>query len=313
VTSLSNQLTLLEELVVEQGSLIKDLATLQLELRKTLYSKNTGYAVIIKGDAGTGKTTLVKKFKENAEQHLVDMKETADIVYLETPANPVGKDLYVALLEALGTPCKSMKKIESLTEREQKREIIEIIKNRNIRVLILDEFQHATEKLGDKKMRITSDFLKAIINTFPILLIFAGTEKVRRLLDNEQFESRTSIINKQAININCKKQYVEYANYLLTIQSHLELKDIELNTHNYALPIFYESRGDLRVITDIIQTALMEADTKESSSLRRRHFVDSWKPRFRPQTGAKVPFRGNPWRKYTEQLMNALDINYDIN
>jgi septin family protein len=277
VTSLSNQLTLLEELVVEQGSLIKDLATLQLELRKTLYSKNTGYAVIIKGDAGTGKTTLVKKFKENAEQHLVDMKETADIVYLETPANPVGKDLYVALLEALGTPCKSMKKIESLTEREQKREIIEIIK------------------------------------TFPILLIFAGTEKVRRLLDNEQFESRTSIINKQAININCKKQYVEYANYLLTIQSHLELKDIELNTHNYALPIFYESRGDLRVITDIIQTALMEADTKESSSLRRRHFVDSWKPRFRPQTGAKVPFRGNPWRKYTEQLMNALDINYDIN
>lgn len=319
MTDINETIFNLKNLVVEQGSLTKDLDMLQLELRKTLLSDSSGYAVVISGDAGTGKTTLVQKFKQKTEEYLSSESQNAEVVYLETPENPVGKDLYVALLSVLGTPANDIAEIRRLTEFEQKREIMAIIKNKNIRVLILDEFQHATEKLGDKKMRITSDFLKSVINKLPVLLVFAGTSEVTRLLDNEQFESRASLLTKKPITINSKKAYNRYADYLFSIDEHLQLKSLtsdnsinDLDSPLIALPIYYESRGDLRVINDIIVTALTFADMKGSKSLRRSHFVDSWKARYRPKEGSKVTFKGNPWDKSVEQLTKALDIQYDV-
>jgi hypothetical protein len=319
VNSIKEQIAVLQTLVVEQGTLKDDLNTLKIELHKTLLTNNTGCAVVISGNAGSGKTTLVKKFKDQAEAQLSSEGKNPDAIYLETPSSPVGKDLYITMLQALGTPNNNIKQIEGLTERALKREILEIIKNKRLRLLILDEFQHVTEKLGDKKMRLTSDFLKSIINNHSILLVFAGTEDVEKLLDNEQFESRTSVICKKTVEIGSREAYVKYISYLKTLQHFLMDDELVLESENeafcspkFALPIFYESRGDLRIIRDIIHTALAYADSKGSTSLRRSHFVDSWKQRFRVKPPKTAPFTGNTWKKDIDQLKNALGIEYDI-
>jgi Cdc6-like AAA superfamily ATPase len=310
--SISIKSSELEELVVEQGTLVDDLTLLSRELCKTRLSKKKGYVIVVSGDAGSGKTTLVKKFREKATELIAQANVNEGVVYMKMPSNPVGKGLYVKILQAIGTPSVSFSALNNLKEPEQIEQIRKLIENKKVRVLILDEFQHATEKMGERKMRTTADFLKEMIDDFPVLFVFAGTEKVQALLKNDQFSSRSSIIRKELISIRNKTRYKDYLKYLKTLQHHLNLPGDALDSPTIALPIYFDARGDLRVITDIIQTALMVAEEKDSKTLRRSHFKEAWKERYKPKEGENIVINGNPWKAKLELLMQALDINYEV-
>ncbi|WP_088328534.1 TniB family NTP-binding protein [Lacimicrobium sp. SS2-24] len=309
--TLLDKSVLLESLTVSQGSLEKDLDTLKLELDKILASSTKGRGVVISGESGSGKTTLLKKFIEQIRNEVSESK-AFEIVYMETPSNPVGKDLFETMLEAAGSPFDSIEKLSRLKERQQQREIETLIKNRNIRVWVLDEFQQATEKWGDKKIRQTADFLKLILNNFPILLIFAGTDKVRRLLENEQFDSRATPIEKRPVTISNISAWTEYLDYLATLQEYAKIEGIKWDDPKIALSIFYDSRGDLRKITDILQTALLLAHRSGDSKLFKKHFIEAWKPRYRHSENEEVYFKSNTFEQPLEKLMDALRINYDV-
>lgn len=302
----------LESLVVSQGSITDDLKTLEIELLKTLSSTNKGYGVVISGDSGSGKTTLLNKFIEKTNDYIVSNKLDASLVYMETPNNPVGKDLFEAMIEAAGSPCADTGTLHSLKERKQQQEIKKLIENKHIRIWIFDEFQQATEKWGEKKVRQTADFLKYLTNNLPILLVFAGTEKVKKLLDNEQFNSRSSLIEKEKMHVDNAKNYNLYLDYLSTLQSHLNIDGVDWDSPEIALPIFYDSRGDMRRITDILQTTFTFAEREGLKKITKSCFINAWKQRLVLKDNDKLPFRGNTFKQPITKITDALKINYEI-
>jgi GTPase SAR1 family protein len=300
----------LEALVVSQGSITQDLKLLEIELIKTLSSANKGYGVVISGDSGSGKTTLLDKFVAQTKAYIAENNLDVSIVEMETPSNPVGKDLFEAMIEAAGSPGSDA--VNTLKERKQQLEIMKLIQSKNIRIWIFDEFQQATEKWGEKKVRQTADFLKSMTNSLPILLVFAGTEKVKKLLDNEQFNSRSSLIEKEKMHVDNLKNYNLYLDYLSTLQAHLGIGGIDWSLPEIALPIFYDSRGDLRRISDILQTTLSYSDSVGAKKLTKKCFSAAWKQRYFATLNVSLPFKGNTFGQPIQKLTDALDINYEI-
>lgn len=303
----------MDDVVVSQGSLIKDLDMLDTELRKVLNSKKKGCGVVISGEAGSGKTTLLRKFVEMAEELLSELCQSpASIVDMETPDKPIGKDLFEAMLDAAGTPYDDLTALSKLKESHQKREIKRLIESKNIRVWIFDEFQHAVKTWGDKTAEASANFLKLIINNFPVLIIFAGTDEVKSVATKGQYDSRAKFIEKQRMHIDSATAYQRYLDYLATLQTHNEIDGIAWDSPEIALPVFYESRGDLRKITDTFQTALVHADKNNARKLAKKHFEESWTSRYQPQQGEDVLFKTNTFKQPLEKLLNALKIDYDI-
>jgi GTPase SAR1 family protein len=302
----------LETLVVSQGSITQDLKLLEVELIKTLSSLKKGYGVVISGDSGSGKTTLLNKFIEQTKEYIAENNLDVSIVYMETPSNPVGKDLFEAMIEAAGSPGSDTGAVNKLKERKQQLEIMKLIQSKNIRIWIFDEFQQATEKWGDKKVRQTADFLKSLTNSLPILLVFAGTEKVKKLLDNEQFNSRSSLIEKEKMHVDNLKNYNLYLDYLSTLQAHMGIGGIDWSSPEIALPIFYDSRGDMRRISDILQTTLSYSDSVGAKKLTKKCFSAAWKQRYFATLNVSLPFKGNTFGQPIQKLTDALDINYEI-
>lgn len=309
MTDFKRSATSLSSIVIQQGSIEEDLDTLRLKLVDVLCSENEGAAVVVSGDSGSGKTTLLCKFAERSIQYLEENMVEGEIVNFRTPTAPVGKGLYTDLLMSLGAMYTLRSDIESKTEIAQKHQIKELIKNKNIKVLIFDEFQHVTEKMRDSKMRQTADFLKTLITEFQILLVFAGTHKVEAILNNEQFASRAELIEKKLMCIKSKKGFHEFQDYLASLQKHSNFGGLGIENAEYALPIYYQSRGDLRRIKSILTKALLYADMKKSKTLSRRHFVESC-GYVAPEVDRKY-FKGNPWKQSTDVLIEALKLRHN--
>lgn len=302
----------LETLVVSQGSIVENLMLLEVELIKTLSSVKKGHSIVICGDAGSGKTTLLDKFIEQTEEYIASNNLDVSIVHMDTPTNPVGKDLFEAMIEAAGSPGSDSDAMSRLKERKQQIEIKKLIQSKNIRIWIFDEFQQATEKWGDQKVRQSADFLKSLTNSLPILLVFAGTEKVKKIADNGQFDSRSSLIAKERIHVDNLKNYKLYLDYLSTLQEHLGVGGVDWHSPEIALPIFYDSKGDLRRITDILQTTLIYSSIAGAKKITKKCFSAAWKQRNIADLNKSLPFKGNTFEQPIQKLTDALDINYDI-
>lgn len=309
--NLLEKLTVLENNVVSQGSIKHDLNILDRELTKVLYSKS-GRGVVISGESGSGKTTLLNKFLEKTKERFVSEGIISEPVCFDTPANTKGKAFYYNFLTTIGTPSLNSQQIASLAEYKQVNEIKTMIVTKNIRVVVMDEFHHVTERMGDMRVKEIADELKLILNNYPILLIFAGTNKVEDLLNNEQFMSRATLISKKYMTIDKRKDFDEFREYLNSLQHYASIDGVNFNDPDIALPIFYETRGDLRQITDILNDVITEAVMKEQTEIFKTDFKSSWKQRFKPEANKRVAFTGNPFNKTIDQLKNALNINYDV-
>lgn len=303
---------LLDNVVVVQGSIKSDLETLMRAFKLQFLSRKGSIATIC-GEAGAGKTTLIETFVKQAQTYIDSKQKKATIVVMEAPEAPSGNALYRAMLIAAGSPVAHPGKLSKLKKDELAHEIKSIIKNKNIVLWIIDEGQHIAENLGDKIVRQAADALKSNTNKYPTLLVFVGLKSVLVLLDsNEQLESRGLILPKEKMHINSKKAYHSYLDYLATLQAQTGIPGIALDLPEIALPIFYDSRGDLRVITEIIQTALMCAFENNAMALEKCHFEESWSNRLLVNMRGKKAIKGNTFKANLTRLIGALDIDYEI-
>mgnify|MGYP003675223630 CR=1 FL=1 len=300
---------LLKNVVVQQGTIREDLSTLKRMLTVALASdEGEGNAVVVTGASGSGKTTLLNRFYTE----VIELKHSSASFIMTMPASPTPKDFCIALLRVIGHPYGSDKALIDAKESALKHQIEVQIKTKNIRVLIIDEFQQLTERLGEKTMRSTADMLKNWLSNFPILMIFAGTESITSLLNsNEQISSRATVIKKWSMTIGCKSDYVDYVTFLQGLNDEVGFEKVKLYLPKLALCLFIATGGDLRRIRNAITNALAEAYAQNDKHVLESHFKNTW-------SGAAHTFastykiKGNPWNKSCQDLEQLLNISYDI-
>lgn len=142
--------------------------------------------LVIIGDTGTGKTTLLENFVQMRPR--VEHAEFTEVpvLYAEVPAKCSPKALAGVLLRALGS--LFWNRGDDAERAEQLRILLAACR---VRLIILDEVNHLGDRGAEKSHYFVGDWIKQLMRSSGIPIVLAGTPAASVLWDtNEQLADR---------------------------------------------------------------------------------------------------------------------------
>jgi len=178
-------ITIVDKIVVRHTAFTE--AQRQIEQCLQFAGGNTeamGLAIV--GEAGTGKTSVMSGFK--AKYGLIRKVEglTGQILFATVPPQPTTRSLAGALLAGF-----QVGDWEKGTEDDRSKRLRKYMKDIDIHMVMLDEFQHLYNRERNKMMYEVADWLKVFMDDTRVVLVVAGTPPCTAVISqNEQLRRR---------------------------------------------------------------------------------------------------------------------------
>ncbi|MDT7806723.1 MAG: hypothetical protein QOJ70_536 [Acidobacteriota bacterium] len=231
--------------------------------------------MLIIGDTGAGKTTLYRRYEQQHPR--VETKERSIIPVLSStipvPATP--KSLATKLLVKMGDPLAQSGTLLSQTLR-----LYVLLKRCEVRLIILDEFQHFIDRDSNKVLQTISDWLKELLNETRIPVVLIGMPKCEQILAaNRQLKRRFAIHetlepfrwkhDDPQIEKTLRDDFRKFLSMLdkqLPLKERSHLADIEI-----AYRIYCATQGRVASIVNLIRRAVLItlSDGEELISMER--------------------------------------------
>ena len=147
---------------------------------------NEPICLLVGSESRTGKSTLIESvYMEHAAQRTPEGL-TVPVLRVRTPAKPTVKALAACMLKAVGDPY-----FDKGTESERTERLYTLLRACNVRMIIIDEFQHFYDKGLHTVMHHTADWLKGLVDETRIALVVVGLPTSRIIVEqNEQLTGR---------------------------------------------------------------------------------------------------------------------------
>jgi hypothetical protein len=214
--------------------------------------------LVILGETGAGKTTLVRTW---IIQSGLERRETPEgsifpYLYVSVPAGATLKATVSHFLVAFGDPNAGRGTLWNMVER-----LHLLIKECQVRMIFVDEFQHIFEKEKRRILYNVADFLKDIINRscVPMILIGRLGEAESILKVNPQLDRRVGTpltLEPFAWDRKHEKTTIrEFCELMDSIDGALPFDLSGLGTEDMAFRFFYATNGYLGYIMDLIRYA----------------------------------------------------------
>ncbi len=150
-------------------------------------SKATGepHCMLLDGETGTGKSTVIKYFVRENKRYEASTGIVIPHLILTTPSPVTVKGMASVMLEKIGDPAYDRGSQTSMNAR-----LVNLIKECNVEMVILDEIQHLIRSDTDKVLNDVSDWLKVLIKETGVPFLIVGIKgKAKRILQaNSQLE-----------------------------------------------------------------------------------------------------------------------------
>ena len=160
----------------------------ELEMR-ILVGGGTGAArlAMLVAPSGCGKSTTVKQAKARLERMpRIAGHSALPILYCSMPAKCSIKTMTTALLQALGDPKADKHGSAGMNSLR----IIDLLRNLQVRLVILDEFQHLLSAVNEREV---TDWLKEVLDGAGVPVVCVGLNSSLTVINrNEQVRRRTS-------------------------------------------------------------------------------------------------------------------------
>lgn len=255
------------------------------------YSRINGVStgLMVVGPSGVGKSTLVEHYQDQFPRYSEDGKTRIPVLSVGTPAGPTVKNFAQAILVALGDPAAHRGTAEEKTQR-----IHMFLKECQVELLILDDFQHFFYAHTLKDFRHISDWLKGLMDATKVALVLVGLPECENVVRaNPQlwrrFGSRTQYSAFEYENL---EDFSEFRGILCGYQKRLPLPVVTpLYETNLARRFWFGSDGRLDFVRKVLEGAVSIAGVHGIESLDLPLYARA----FRDTVWADVSERLNPF------------------
>ena len=216
---------------------------------------NESEGILIKGETGTGKTTLVQLYMKDYPRRHTPEKTIVPVLYTRVPVPATCKSLVSRLLAAIGDPAA-----EKGTQISQTLRLKRFLEVCCVELFILDEFQHFQDRDSHKVLRTVSDWLKLLMDETGVPIVLVGLPYSHTILDapgNEQLQRRFGgRIELESFRYSTSKERQDFRRFLNVIDDKLPLAEkSDLADPSTALCIFEATNGVIGNVMKLIRHA----------------------------------------------------------
>lgn len=210
--------------------------------------------IIVTGDTGAGKTSLINKYLELHARN--DSYEGSYIPVLSTtlPGEANSVALFQQILADLGHPYP----FESSNEVALRKQIKVIAQNCRLELIIIDEFQHLIERKSLKILKETANSIKSLIVDTKIPIALFGMPYSSVILDSVsqlagRFERRRII---GPFRIDTGRELTEYLAFLSMFEKLMDLPEpSDLVADDMYRRLYAYSNGNFRKLKNLLNDA----------------------------------------------------------
>lgn len=219
---------------------------------------NDPQCMLVTGDTGAGKTSLIEYYQK--EKPNLEEKYASKIPILSTSLPESSTPITAAqqLLYDLGDPFYS--KSDNIIELTAK--LVTLIKNCQVEMIIIDEFQHMIEFKTKKVLFRVADWLKMLIVRTKVPIILFGLPYSELILQtNKQLAGRFLLRQSlEPFRIKSKKNRPDFLSFLNAVDRALPFKNnSNLTDLKIAKAIYVASKGNLRNLMVLINYSVKKS------------------------------------------------------
>lgn len=266
-------------------------ATRSFDLLIALGALAGGLCLLICGESGVGKSTLVKWLIRDLKPSRNEHGVIRPAVYIEIPTAPTAIGVFETMLEALGDPIPSRG-----TRTAKKRRVIRMLREQGVILMVLDDLQHIVDRQSNRILFDASEAIKEILIEFPMSVLCAGLADAERVvLSNEQLSRRHMATQRlKRFNWNSAKSRHAFVGVLLAFQQSLEIYELpELKDESVALRFYLATGGIMDFVFKIFLFSAQIAAEKNLDGVRLGTFQEAWERAFLHSDGGENSFQPN--------------------
>lgn len=215
--------------------------------------------LIIQGETGAGKTTIIKQYTRDHPRTVTDDGSIVPVLRASVPVPATCKSLATTLLTAIGDPAAD--KGTNVSQSLRLKRFFEVCK---VELVILDEFQHFQDRDSRKVLKTVSDWLKLLMDQTHVPIVLAGLPYSHTILDepgNQQLQRRFATrIELEPFAYETKKDRQDFRRFLNAIDDRLPLLEkSNLADPDMALCIYAATDGVVAHVMKLVRRATMIA------------------------------------------------------
>jgi type II secretory pathway predicted ATPase ExeA len=252
---------------------------------------NEAEGLIVQGDTGAGKTTIIKLYTRDHPRSLTDEGSIVPVLRASVPVPATCKSLATTLLTAIGDPAAG--KGTQLSQTLRLKRFFEACK---VELLILDEFQHFQDRDSRKVLKTVSDWLKLLMDQTHVPIVLVGLPYSHTILDepgNEQLQRRFATrIELEPFGYETSKERQDFRRFLNAIDDKLPLTEkSNLADPGTALCIYEATEGVVAHVMKLIRRATVIALESGKEELTLSILALAYEQRL----AANRPCKANPF------------------
>lgn len=266
-----------------------------------------GAGMLLLGPSGVGKTKIIETYIKrymNAYQELETPNlSKKPILSIRVPATPTVKGLIEKLLSAADHPAPTSSTVSKLEKR-----LSTLIKNQEVSLIILDEFQHMLRSQAQKSTRATLNFIKVLMDEHKLAVVMSGLpEALEAIRGYEELYQRFShehvrlfpFSSKTTHELNHLGKYLESCENILR---GIGVQVAPLSSNENINRMLLATEGKARNINRIIVKAIQAS--KKESVLTITDFANAYNESpTNPNLGKFNPFLSNKEDAVKDRLL----------
>jgi energy-coupling factor transporter ATP-binding protein EcfA2 len=260
--------------------------------------------MLITGPSGSGKTTIFDSYIHFYDRirYEDNTRTKKTILWAEIPSPTKISTFLEAMLERLGDPFPTRGTIGNKNHR-----LVNLIKDCQVELLMLDEFQHFVHPENQKVNYDVSDCFKSLINLTKVPVVLFGLDEAESVLEcNPQLKRRFSIrYSISPFGYENGNRIKEFQMLLHQIDKQLPFEELSLlGESEMADRIMFATNGNMNSITKLIGNAALYALNNNNTKISLSDFAKAYQLHSYILQGNER----NPFIKETFRMQDGADI-----